>query len=572
MTRRSEVLKKSGFVLAMLGALSLTDLQQIRATPLLSGEFQQERLRPIRIQIPEDGPVTIEGPATREAVSYQSGNRFVVIVPQASVASFQNDLSGREFLSVKVEQRGDDVEITFLMRPGNTARVERAANSISVVFSLPQVAALITKGSSATDDAQPALTQQANAPKSSTTNATTNAPALNVSKPLSTTSAPDPPAPAPPVPQATPTLGNLLQGIAGLIPGATKDLQASFSNIDLSVPESPAFTVLGVTPNAIVRPGTPRELATSLLNGLDKNGNFQTGLAIDTAPYMLFNGANITLQDYNDYYLTRLLSRTQFSIATTKGAANDDTATRLALGLNLTLWDKGDARVYHPKRGPEGDVLTCFKANIQPPDAPSSAMPTAAEIAAINAKAIAANNRVADACRDKVRKANWNATSLVIAYAPSWITKNGQNTSLKWNGGAFWSSFAYGFDGVPSLRKVGQLILHARYRTNEQVADPLRPGQFIAQDSSFFGGRFRAGNPDFAFNLEASYIRNRVPLNRIFTSSRFAFGAEVKISDNFYFVVTGGNGPGDAGTDKKGFFMSSFKYGFNKKSQLNPQP
>jgi hypothetical protein len=140
------------------------------------------------------------------------------------------------------------------------------------------------------------------------------------------------------------------------------------------VPESPAFTVLGVTPNAIARPGTPREFATSLLNGLDKNGNFQTGLAIDTAPYMLFNGQNVTLQDYNDYYLTRLLSRTQFSLATTKGAASDDTATRLALGLNVTLWDKGDARVYHPKRGPDGDVLTCFKANIQPPDAPSSAI------------------------------------------------------------------------------------------------------------------------------------------------------------------------------------------------------
>jgi hypothetical protein len=37
-------------------------------------------------------------------------------------------------------------------------------------------------------------------------------------------------------------------------------------------------------------------------------------------------------------------------------------------------------------------------------------------------------------------------------------------------------------------------------------------------------------------------------------------------------VVTGGNGPGDAGASNKGFFMSSFKYGFNKKAQLNPQP
>jgi len=559
--------KNLGLVLAVVGVLTVVACPSISARWRFAEGLQQGNLRPIRILIPASGPAVIEGAATRDAVSYQSGNRFVVIIPQASVASFQNDLNN-EFLSVKVEQRGDDVEISFLLRQGGSGRVVTAADKISVVFALPQVALRVSRDD---NESQPILTPRAdtNTPSSTTNNSVP--PASDLSTPASTITTPVL-APRPPVPQATPTLSNLLQGIAGLIPGASKDLEASFSNIDLSVPESPAFTVLGVTPNAIARPGTPREFATSLLNGLDKNGNFQTGLAIDTAPYMLFNGQNVTLQDYNDYYLTRLLSRTQFSLATTKGAASDDTATRLALGLNVTLWDKGDARVYHPKRGPDGDVLTCFKANIQPPDAPSSAIPTPAEIAAINAKAIAANNKVADACRDKVRKANWNATGWVIAYAPSWITKNGQNTSLKWNGGAFWSSFAYGFDGLSSLQKIAQLIVHARYRSNEQVADPARPGRFISQNSSFFGGRFRAGNPAFAFNFEAAYVRNQIAPSRTFTSGRYAFGAEARITDNFYLVVTGGNGPGDAGASNKGFFMSSFKYGFNKKSQLNPQP
>ena len=560
--------KNFGLVLVAFGVLSVIACPSISARCRFAEGVQQGNLRPIRIQIPASGPAVIEGAATRDAVSYQSGNRFVVIVPQASVASFQNDLNN-EFLSVKVEQRGDDVEISFLLRQGGSGRVVTAADKISVVFALPQVALRVSRDDP--NESQLMLTPRADPSTPSSTTNSSVPPASDVSTPASTITAPVL-APRPPVPQATPTLSNLLQGIAGLIPGASKDLEASFSNIDLSVPESPAFTVLGVTPNAIARPGTPREFATSLLNGLDKNGNFQTGLAIDTAPYMLFNGQNVTLQDYNDYYLTRLLSRTQFSLASTKGAASDDTATRLALGLNVTLWDKGDARVYHPKRGPDGDVLTCFKANIQPPDAPSSAMPSPAEIAAINAKAIAANNRVADACRDKVRKANWNATGWVIAYAPSWITKNGQNTALKWNGGAFWSSFAYGFDGLPSLQKIAQLIVHARYRSNEQVVDRARAGRFISQNSSFFGGRFRAGNPAFAFNFEASYVRNRIAPGRTFTSGRYAFGAEARITDNFYLVVTGGNGPGDAGAPNKGFFMSSFKYGFNKKSQLNPQP
>src|SRR5258708_17355465 len=59
-------------------------------------------------------------------------------------------------------------------------------------------------------------------------------------------------------------------------------------DLDFSVPDSPAFTILGVTPQTITRPTTPRGLAASLLNGVDENGNFQAGFALDTAPYMLY--------------------------------------------------------------------------------------------------------------------------------------------------------------------------------------------------------------------------------------------------------------------------------------------
>src|SRR5215831_349485 len=546
---------KLSALFAIVVFASLAAGQELVSRNVSVANPQQGQLRQIRVQTMEDGSVKIEGPSgLRDAVSYQSADRYVVIVPQAFMASFQTDQSGKDFLSMRFEQRGDDVEISFKLRHGATARLVFGSTALSVLFTPPQVAMLRMNDGAAANQSP-----VANPPKSPPSN---TVPAAGNSS-----------VPATAVPQiGIPSLKDLLAQIPSLIPGATKDLKADFSNIDLSVPESPAFTVLGITPNTIVRPATPRALGTSLLNGLDKNGNFQSGLAIDTAPYMLFNGQNVTLQDYNDYYLTRLLSRTQFSFATTKAAASDDTSTRLALGLNLTLWDKGDARVYHPQRGKDGDVLTCFKANIQPPDAPSSATPSASEIAAINARAIAANSRVADACRDKVMKANWNATSWTVAYAPSWITKNGQNSDLKWNGGALWTSFAYGFDGLPSLSKIGQLILHARYRTKEQVVDPNHAGQFLEQDSTLFGGRFRAGNPNFAFNVEGSYVHQRVAGNKTLNSGQFAFGAEMRVSENLYLVVTGGNGPGDAGATRKGFFMSSFKYGFNKKSQLNPQP
>src|ERR1051326_6742315 len=99
--------------------------------------------------------------------------------------------------------------------------------------------------------------------------------------------------------------------------------------IDLSVPESPAFTVLGVTPQTVTRPASPRALATSLLNGVDPQGNFQTGLALDTVPYLLFMGNSITVNDYRNSTGTRFLSNTQVSFATTKGSS-DDKSLRLA--------------------------------------------------------------------------------------------------------------------------------------------------------------------------------------------------------------------------------------------------
>lgn len=554
-----------GFVLATLGLAST----MVQAQPIPRGKFlsltsptvqRGTQLRQLTVEVFEGVSVRITAASPlSDAVSYTSGDKFVVVVPQAVVASFQSDVTGQNFLSVQFEQRGDDVAISFRLRSGASARLDSKPAGLEVTFAAPNVAVMRT----ATESADLlAVSPQRPAPN-----------------PLDVAAVNGNAAPAPILRAATEPIAPQgdnaakLQGLLkSLFPGAANDVTADTSNIDLSVPESPAATVLGVTPNTIVRPGTPREFATSLLNGLDQNGNLQTGLAIDTAPFMLFNGMNVTLQDYNSSYMTRLLSRSQFSLAATKGASADDTSARLALGFNLTLLDKGDARVYHPERGVDGDVLTCFKDNIKPPPPPSSATPTQEEIDQINASTKAFNDKAADICRDKARKANWNRTSWIVAYAPSWISENGKSSNFRWNGGAFWTSFAYGFEGLPSLSKIGQLILHARFRTKEQVDDPANPGQFLSQNSTIFGGRFRAGNPSFAFNVEGAWVRNHPSGLAAFNANRFSLGAEARISDNLYLVVSGGSNLGDSNGQKKGFLMTSFKYGFNKKSQFNPQP
>ena len=93
------------------------------------------------------------------------------------------------------------------------------------------------------------------------------------------------------------------------------------SSTDLAVPDSPAFTVLGISPQNVTRPTSPKDLAASLLNGLDQNGNFQTGIALDTAPFLLIAGSKLTIADYAQHYVTRLFSRIETSLGTTRGTS-----------------------------------------------------------------------------------------------------------------------------------------------------------------------------------------------------------------------------------------------------------
>ena len=116
-------------------------------------------------------------------------------------------------------------------------------------------------------------------------------------------------------------------------------------NFDRPLNAAPAFVALGVTPETVSHPTTPREFAASLLNGVDRKGTLQTGFALEAAPYQVFFGPQTTLANYQQSFLTRLLYNTNLSLATTKASTNDDKAQRVAFGMEFTLFDKGDPRM-----------------------------------------------------------------------------------------------------------------------------------------------------------------------------------------------------------------------------------
>jgi hypothetical protein len=358
--------------------------------------------------------------------------------------------------------------------------------------------------------------------------------------------------------------------------------KVNLANVDLSVPQSPAFTVLGITPETVVRPTSPRQFASSLLNGIDQRGNFQSGVALDFAPYLLHAGDHLTLHDYRKSYGLRLLARSQVSFATTKGASEDDKAIRLATGVHLTLFDFGDPHS-------DSELMQCFKDNLKLPGPPTIAPPEEPEAGAPDIeklkyelelkkfndamaeyerarKAIVPDNIAAsEKCRELSRKRNWNRSSWIVAAAPAWISETGATKDLRYDGAGVWSSIAYGFEGVPGLEHTSQLIFHLRYRDNESVPDPDSKGTFFRQDGLFAGARLRVGTENTTAAFEGVFQRLRRHGQPFDNSARFALGLEKKVSENMWFQVAFGSQTSTPEGKSKGFVLTSFKWGFTQK-------
>ena len=507
--------------------------------------------------------------------STQSGpsdNRFFVDVPAGNNPSLSksNSVQG---VNLEIQLRNDRLIYVIVFKPGTAPRaVWRNGGKLLQVFYVP-VTQVLTAGDRPTSPLQPGPVALSTDPRRG---ATPTAPTVIASTEVVGPSELS-------RPQATPaaTPSSFTKPVNRDEEGST-----ALAAVDLSVPESPAFTVLGVTPETVIRPTSPRAFATSLLNGVDTNGNFQSGLAMDFVPYLLLAGDELTLRKYQTQPIARLLARTQFSFATTKGASEDDKSLRLALGLHVTLFDKGDPRT-------DEDLMTCFSTFRLPP-APTQLEcelpdnPTAADREAFRRcqetfeaakeqraqqvqEVVDFNNDVSTRCRNEAQKRNWNRSSWIVGAAPSWISTDGQTKNLGWNGGGFWTSLAYGFEGVPGMETRSQLIFHARYRNREQVPDPNITGRFLSQDTMFFGSRFRHGSPNFNGSFEYSFLRSRINGHNFDNSGRLALGFERRIAGDTWFNLALGGETGRADGRNNGFVLTSFKWAFSDRRNV-PSP
>lgn len=329
--------------------------------------------------------------------------------------------------------------------------------------------------------------------------------------------------------------------------------RAADTVVDISVPDSPAVTVLGVTPNQVIHPTTTSDFAVGLINAV-KSGKVEQGFAVDTSPYMLFSGDDLTLQEYRESRAERLAARTQFSVATVRDNATDhEDAVNVAVSLRTTLWDRGDPRLGDAED--QDSIIGCYLANSYDPaqiglevnqaEAQQSVLHTkiipriTSRIRALKEKILltgqevdelirlhirlhelqdrgiqqvtqaqaasqveAFNRQVRAECVDQFEAKHWNASSWTIGVAPTWRSVSGKLNELKPTGTSVYTSIAYGFEEFSGLADKLQLVLHGRYlggqKTPATVFNPAAPPDLLLnQDTLISGVQLRFKGPEF---------------------------------------------------------------------------
>lgn len=354
--------------------------------------------------------------------------------------------------------------------------------------------------------------------------------------------------------------------------------------LDMSIPESPGFTILGLTPQEVTRPATPRDFATAIINSIDRYGNLQSGIAIDTAPYRLLRGKQLTIIKYRERYWERFLARTQFSLATTKGTTEDDKSARVGAGLNFTLFDFGD-----PTNDKELDK--CYQAINKRLEAQARADfgldPNGTDVPFHLRRTIPQRMRVLLSetfeteyvkCSEAAKKRNFGRSSFGVGLAGSWISKDGDSSKFTNNGQGLWASLAYGFEGtgfrctqleIEDKKRciTPQLIFHFRRRVKEAVPDPFTTGAFTTKDSNLFGTRLRLGVPKWSVNFEGVYRAERYAGQTSSSSIEASLGADYKLAKNLYlnFSVGGATKESNIPGGGKVFVRTAFNWGTSQK-------
>lgn len=304
-------------------------------------------------------------------------------------------------------------------------------------------------------------------------------------------------------------------------PKAFVEALVRIGQVDLSVPGSPAFAVLGIDPTGIQRPGTVRELGAALTKGFDKNGKPKTGLAFDFAPLPLAAPQLIVGgKRYEADRLIQLLTRTTVSLATVDGT---DGASRMAWGVRVGVFDDGDPGLF-------ADLLaSCVRSTVTPP--PVQSGPTV----------VGATDAVNQKLRDDLAKCDpsknlalWAKPSLYIGFGQSWSSATGALKDRTAANKAFWATYSIG-RALGNTRVLG--LLHAKRDDDSNASDPADATKFFKQTSTEVAARLRLGQDGWRASFDWGVGRVKQATRAASTARRYGAGLEFQIKEDMWLQM-----------------------------------
>lgn len=269
--------------------------------------------------------------------------------------------------------------------------------------------------------------------------------------------------------------------LAGLL--ASSAAAAQEPQFQTAVPESPAFTFLGVSPNLVSRPASVRDLGAALLTGVNGDGAAQQGFALDVTPWIFIPGLDIPLADYEGSVWKRGLANLQLSVGTV-ATAGDPSSTDVAVGLRTTLFDGTDGMQHEGFTGPVAAGLR---------GCATGGRPGLSGEEAEQAIQLCADSVMAAAWEDweAYSLEHWNAAFLAVGVGVGGRAPDSRPGSARYSGLKGWLVGGFGLGASGQL--LGQLT----------VSDwPERAGAPGARELGF-GGRVLYGSASFHAFAEA---------------------------------------------------------------------
>jgi hypothetical protein len=106
----------------------------------------------------------------------------------------------------------------------------------------------------------------------------------------------------------------------------------------LTLPSSPAFSILNFEPSAVMRPTNAKSLSTDVLSSFDKDGKLKMDLGLETSPYWLGAHPNLKMNTYlNPKTGQTILQSFRLSAATVKDTISGK--NKFGLGFRFKLYN-----------------------------------------------------------------------------------------------------------------------------------------------------------------------------------------------------------------------------------------